>query len=103
MKLTPIQYNLQNIKVDTIMASILGNHKGYAWHHKHLASLATEHFDEFISLPKEKISVPLFSRPGFNMLYVAIRDLFRKKTPEEKLFKKMLKEEKVRDFVRKSI
>jgi hypothetical protein len=36
-----------------------------------------------------KATAPLFSEYGFNMLLVYVRDLFRIKTPDEKLFKKM--------------
>ena len=103
MKLTPIQYKLQNIKNNVIIDSMIGNYKGYVWNHKFLASAATENFDQFITLPKEKISVPLFSRMGFNMLFVTIKDIFRKKTPEEKLFKKMLLKHKAKDLVTKGM
>ena len=51
-------------------------------------------FDTITKLTKPKVTVPLFSKYGLNMLYVAIRDAFRKKSFEEKMFKNFAKEAK---------
>ena len=98
MKLTPVQYVIANAKRDVIISSIIGDSKAYAQNHKILAEMAVKHFDEFNSVRIQKISVPLFSYEGFNMLKVMIKDIFRKKTPEEKLLKKMIYKSKVKNY-----
>ena len=53
-------------------------------------------FETIAKMPAPKLTAPLFSKWGFNMMYVRIREIFRRKTPDEKLFRKMAEEYKIK-------
>jgi hypothetical protein len=72
-----------------IYDAISGNYKAYKKARNEYASLAIQDFDTVRSMNAPKVTAPLFSKYGFNMLCVYVRDLFRFKTPEEKVLKKM--------------
>ena len=57
----------------------------------------TEDMESVRNLPSpQKVTVPLFSRMGLNMLYVMVRNAFRIKTPDERLLKKMTREAQIK-------
>lgn len=77
------------LRSSMVYDAISGNYKAYKDARKEYASLAIKDFDAVRQMKAPKVTAPLFSKPGFNMLVVYLRDLFRIKTPEEKLLKKM--------------
>jgi len=94
MKLSPTELNrVRELRTSMMIDAALGHHKNFKTASKEYASLAVRDFDTVKKLPAQKISVPLFSKAGMNMLYVRICELFRIKTPDEKLLRKMGKEE----------
>lgn len=102
MKLSPIQYSLFQLRQNSVVSCLTGNYKEFVKTHKELAAIAVKHFDEFVKIPSmEKVNFSLFSPEGFNSLKVIIKDLFRKKTPEEKLFSKMIYESKLKKLINK--
>ena len=98
MKLSPTQLEkVNNLRTSMILNVAMGNYKEYKSTRKEYAKLAVQDFDAIKKLPhKPKISVPLFSKIGMNMIYIGLRDMFRIKTPEEKLLKRMGKEELIK-------
>jgi hypothetical protein len=72
-----------------IYDAISGNYKAYKKARKEYASLAIQDFDTVRTMKAPKVTAPLFSKCGLNMLCVYVRDLFRIKTPDEKTLKKM--------------
>lgn len=97
MKLTPVQINRVNkLRTSIILDAALGNYKNYKNAKKEYASLAVKDYQTIKNLPAPKFSVPLFSKTGFNLLFVRFLELFRIKTPDEKLFKKMAKEDAIK-------
>ena len=103
MKLGPVQYGLQKAWQDTVLLLMYGRYKDYVACRKNLASKAVRNFEEYISVPKVMVKVPLFSKEGFNIFTATVKDLFRRKTPDEKLFKKMLFEEKVKQKLQRGL
>lgn len=105
-KISPLTQKFSQLKSNIGLSSLLGNYKDYKTARKEFASLAMNHFETSMTAPGAKIqNVPLFSKPGMNILKVIILDFFRKKTPAEKQYKKMLKDFKkaqkiIKEFVR---
>ena len=73
--------------------AFFGNYKSFKEAKKEYASLAVRDFQKVKELPMPKASAPIITKYGLNMLYVAIRDFFRIKTPDEKRLKQMGYEE----------
>ena len=69
--------------------ALLGNYKSFKKAKQEYASLAVQDFQTTSQIKTPPVKVPLFSKMGLNMLYVAVRNFFSKKTPDEKLLKKM--------------
>ena len=84
------------LKTSMAIDSMLGNFKKFRNAKKEYASIAIQDFQTIKNIPSPQVTVPLFSKTGLNMLYVAIRNFFSIKTPEEKLLKQMSAEEKAR-------
>lgn len=80
---------VRQLRSSMVYDAILGNYKAYKEARKEYASLAIQDFDTVRQMKAPKATAPLLSKYGFNMLLVYVRDLFRIKTPDEKLFKKM--------------
>ena len=76
------------LRSSMVYDAISGNYKAYKEARKEYASLAIKDFDAVRQVKAPKVTAPIFSKPGFNMLCVYLRDLFRIKTSEEKLLKK---------------
>lgn len=83
----------QFLRSSMMFDALFGHYKSFKEAKKEYASLAVQDFQKVMSLPKPSASAPLITKYGLNMLYVAIRDFFRIKTPDEKLLKKMGYEE----------
>ena len=80
---------VRQLRSSMVYDAILGNYKAYKEARKEYASLAIQDFDTVRQMKAPKATAPLLSKYGFNMLLVYVRDLFRIRTPDEKLFKKM--------------
>lgn len=80
------------LRSSMVYDAISGNYKAYKEASKEYASLAIQDFEAVRKMKAPKVTAPLFSKYGLNMLFVYFRELFRIKTPDEKLFKKMGKE-----------
>lgn len=83
----------QYLRSSMIFDAFLGNYKNFKEAKKEYASLAVKDFEKIKSLPVSQATAPIFTKYGLNMMYVAIRDFFRIKTPDEKLLKQMGYEE----------
>ena len=81
--------------------AFFGNYKSFKEAKKEYASLAVQDIQKIRELPAPSVNAPLYSKYGLNMLYVAIRDFFRKKTPDEKRLKQMGYEELKRQRLNK--
>ncbi len=53
--------------------AMLGNYKNFKNAKQEYATLATQDFETVSQLKSPQVKVPLFSKMGLNMLYVAIR------------------------------
>ena len=95
-KITPVRQQLTSLVNEKIYSSILGDYQGFKKASVEYAKLAVDNFDEVVKMDKPSAKISLFSKPGFNILKVWFLNLFRKKTPEEKAFKKMFEEYKAK-------
>ena len=68
---------------------LMGNYKEYVAAKKAYSSVAIENFELCKKAPAMNYKVPIFSKAGFNIMKCSFFDLFRKKTPQEKQFKKL--------------
>jgi len=97
LNIPPVVHQLCDLWKGSSIAYMTGNHKQYSQMRQQFASLAVQHprITERITYPE--IKVPLFSKLGFNMLKVAVKDIFRPKTKDEKALIKLLKEKEIRE------
>lgn len=84
------------LRNNMVMQAALGNYKHFKEASKKYASAAVKDFEAVKNTPAPSIKAPLFSEIGFNMFKVWFLNLFRIKTPDEKLLKKMAKEELIK-------
>ena len=87
-----VSYLRTSMAIDAVM----GNYKTFKDARKEYASLAIKDIETVAKMPAPNLTAPLFSKWGFNMMYVRIREMFRRKTPDEKLLKKMAEEYKIK-------
>lgn len=83
--------------------AMAGNYKGFKAAKKEYASLAVQDYETIRKLESPKISVPLFSQFGINMIYTRIMELFRCKTSDEKLLEKMWQNEKIAQKINQTV
>ena len=93
----PIINKLNQLKSDITYNVLLGNYKDYKKSLKEYSKLAVDNF-EYVTKTKSPTikNAPLFSKIGFNIMKIWFLNLFRKKSPEEKLLKKMSLEYKAK-------
>lgn len=93
---------IQKLKNDKIFAMMMGQYKNYRVYSKELAKLSFDDFDSFMrAKPMPVKNIPLFSKVGFRTLKVAFLNMFSKKTKEEKALIAKLKEEKLKEYLKK--
>ena len=80
---------VRHLRSSMVYDAISGNYTAYKKARKEYSSLAIQDFDTVRQMKAPKVTAPLFSKYGLNMLWVYVRDLFRFKTPDEKTLKKM--------------
>ena len=102
MKLSPIQNNIVDLKIKMIAALSEGSYKNFKKARTDYASYAVKHFEEAKQTPYLKYTAPLFSFASIKMAYIAIRDMFRTKTHDEKEFARMTREDKIKSDYLKS-
>ncbi len=103
IKVSPIIEKLSSLKYDQAISVIKGNYKGYKNASKEYAKIAVKNFDESLQAKGPEIKVPLFSAYGLRFVKVWFLNKFRIKSPEEKAFKKMCKEYKMKQEISKMI
>lgn len=95
-KVTPIMQQLSLLKTDVVFSVVKGDFKGYKKASIDYAKLAVNHFDDAVKANSPQIKVPLFSSYGLKMAKIWFLNKLRIKTPEEKAFKKLAKEYKMK-------
>lgn len=93
------------LKQDIAVSALMGNYKGFKENCKTLATEAVKDFEsckESRFLSPQKVSLNSMStieklKILKNVLKIKLLDAFRIKTPDEKLFRKMCKEEELRN------
>ena len=99
VKISPIVERLTSLKNEQVYSAFIGDYKGFKKAAKEYAKLAVTNFDEARKAKAMEVKVPLFSSYGLKMTKVWFLNKFRIKTPEEKAFKKLAKEYKMKkDF-----
>lgn len=99
VKISPIIERLASLKNDQVYSAFSGDYKGFKTAAKEYAKLAVNNFDYALKAKAMEVKVPLFSSYGLKMAKVWFLNKFRIKTPEEKAFKKLAKEYKMKkDF-----
>lgn len=106
IKVTPdmtstVAKRLTKLKSDITLSVLSGNYKDFKTAMKEHAKLAVDNFELSKAIKQPSISVPLFSKAGLRMAKVWVLNLFRIKTPEEKLLKKMCKQEQLKQQAQK--
>lgn len=100
-KITPIQQRinrLQQLKAETAWATVTGDYKGFKQAAKEFAKEAVQDFEAAKAAKGPSIkNVPLFSKTGLKMAKVWLLNKFRIKTPEEKMLKKLIKEDALKE------
>ena len=76
--------------------TISGNSREYKQLYREFAKIGVQDFGLVKRVKFPKITVPVFSLPGLNMIKTSLLYLFSRKTPEEKLLAKMFKEDKLK-------
>ncbi len=87
---------LDSLRSQQIFSAAMGDYKGFKTATKEYAAEAVNNFELLQQLQKPRISVPLFSKTGMHLAKIWFLNLFRKKTPAEKLLKKMSQESAVK-------
>lgn len=87
---------LKDLRYKQIMSAALGDFKSYKIATKEYASEAVKNFELLKEMQGPKLSAPLFSKTGLRLAKIWFLNIFRKKTPAEKLLKQMAEEEKIR-------
>lgn len=78
---------IRQLKHNMAMSALLGDCNGFKNAKIELAKESLKNFEVAKKVKGTEVSVPLFSKYGFNMLKVRICNFFRIKTPEEKLYR----------------
>lgn len=88
----PIVNKLSQLATEKSLAAINGNYKEFKTASKAYAKVAADHLD---LLPQVGglgvVNVPMFTKIGMKMAKVWFLNLFRKKTPEEKILRNYCK------------
>lgn len=99
--ISPTVKILSDLKTKKLISAISGNYKEYKETSKQFATIAVKDFKAAKEAPCPSIkNVPLFSKVGLKMAKVWFLNLFRIKTPDEKLLKKMIEDDKAKTFIR---
>lgn len=85
-----------NLRKGLMFTQMTGDYTTFKTLHKEYADFGVKNFELLKSINFPEVSVPMFSREGLNMMKIMIKDMFRKKTPEEKLLIKLFKEERLK-------
>ena len=100
-KTLEVQSNLRGLQIDMYSAVLRGNHKDFVKAKTQYSDIAVDNFDALKSMkPIGKINVNLFSKEGFKMAKIAFLELFRKRTPNEKLLEKMAADNRAAQYIR---
>ena len=94
-----IKQQLSYLRKEVVYSALGGNYKNFKVATKEHAKLAVNNYDIAKQVKSPKITVPIFSKYGFNLLKVMVLNFFRKKSPEENLLRKIAKEEKIKNDV----
>ena len=96
ISLSPIQRRLWNSREEMKLYSVMGDHTKYL-------EAQRNYFRDFVSHPKAALSLPstnsitapLFTKAGFNIMKIMIKEIFRLRTDEDLLLAHFMK--KIRD------
>ena len=94
--LEPKINKLVELKRSLIFTQIIGDYSTYKIVHQEYADFGVKNFELLKSVNFPDVNVPLFSREGLNMMKIMVKEMFREKTPEEKLLTKLFREERLR-------
>lgn len=93
---SPVAKKLAQLKSDLVFSAATGNYKRFKTAAKEHAKLAVDNFELSKSVRAPQIKASLFSKTGMKIFKVWFLNLFRIKTPEEKLLKQMGRQEKLK-------
>lgn len=93
---SPVAKRMAQLKAEIAFSAAAGDYKNFKTAMKEHAKLTVNNFELSKYIAGPKIKAPLFTKTGWQMAKVWFLNLFRIKTPEEKLLKKMAKQEKLK-------
>lgn len=94
-KISPVTQRFSQIKTDMVWAVIDGNYKAYKNAKITFAKEAINNFEAAKNAKGPNIErVPIFSKLGLKMAKIWLLDKLRRKTPEEKILKQLVKQDK---------
>ena len=97
--MNPVVRQLSQYATDKMIAAMSGNYKDFKNASKAFSKLASENLE---LLPQVKASgIPIFSKIGRSIMKVLFLDKFRRKTPEEKVVKEFLEQQKKNEEIHK--
>ena len=89
---------IKKLKSEMTLSALMGDYKGFKKAKIEYSKEGVKNFELLKTIKGGGVSnVPLFSKFGFNMLKVMFLNFFRIKTPEEKEFARMCKEEAIKN------
>ena len=94
---------LQELRTNLYASVFMGDFKTYKSSVKAYSKLAADNFELTKELSEVRAEIPLFSKVGLNMLKIMVLNMFRKKSPEEKLLQTRYMQDKARDLFVKSV
>ena len=100
---SPVAKRIAKLKSDMVFSAAAGNYKIFKNAMKEHAKLAVDNFELSKNISAPSVKAPLFSKAGLRMAKVWFLNMFRIKTSEEKLLKKMAKQEKLKQEAQKYI
>lgn len=95
----PISSNVNHLvqlRNEVFYSAVAGNYKKYKKATKECAKYTLENLELAQNITSPRLSAPLFSRVGLNIMKIWFLNLFRIKSPEEKALKRLQKEQTVR-------
>jgi len=91
--LAPKINTIINLRKGLMFTQMVGDYKNFKTLHQEYATFGVKNFELLKSVQFPEVRVPVFSREGLNMLKIMVKDIFRRKTSDEKLLTKLFREE----------
>ncbi|MCQ2738616.1 MAG: hypothetical protein MJ237_00145 [bacterium] len=94
-----IENQLRELNYNKTYAVIMGNFKEYTAASKEYAKLAVRNYDIAKNTNSPSVTAPIFTKMGLRMFKIWFLNLFRIKSPEERLLRQMGNAERAKNML----